>query len=83
MGNSCRLRKAAGAAQAQVRQLKAQAELRARDARDSLALARAAEQKAQALEAAGLAHAGPFSPAPNSPAANSPLPYQVGHKGSA
>ena len=73
----CRLRKAASTAQAQVRQLKARAEVKAREAQDSLTLAQAAEQKAQALEAAGLAHAGPFSPAlPGSSAANSPLPLQ-------
>ena len=44
-----------------MRQLKAQAELKSREAKDSFALARATEQKAHALEAAGLAQAGPFS----------------------
>ena len=71
-----RLRKAASAAQAQVRQLKARAELKSREAEDSFALAQAAEEKAQALEAAGLAQAGPFSPLPYSPVQYSPLPIQ-------
>lgn len=68
----CRLRKAASSAQDQLRQLKAQADLKGREAQDSFALARAAEQKAQALEAAGLAQAGAFSPLPHSPAPYSP-----------
>ena len=68
----CRLRKAASSAQDQLRQLKARADLKSREAQDSFALASAAEQKAQALEAAGLARAGPFSPLLHSPAPCSP-----------
>ncbi|KAL0022404.1 hypothetical protein WJX77_008671 [Trebouxia sp. C0004] len=67
-----RLRKAALSAQTQLRQLKARAEMKSREAKDSFALAQAAEEKAQALEAAGMAQAGPFSPLPYSPSANSP-----------
>ncbi len=67
-----RLRKAAVSAQTQLRQLKARVEMRSREAKDSFALAQAAEEKAQALEAAGMAQAGPFSPMPYSPSANSP-----------
>lgn len=46
--------------------------MKSREAKDSFALAQAAEEKAQALEAAGMAQAGPFSPMPHSPSANSP-----------
>lgn len=71
-----RLRKAASSAQAQLRQLKARAELKSREAEDSFVLAQAAEEKAQTLEAAGLAQAGPFSPLPYSPSPYSPLLLQ-------
>lgn len=67
-----RLRKAASSAQDQLRQLKARVDLKSREAQDSLALASAAEQKAKALEAAGLARAGPLSPLLHSPAPCSP-----------
>lgn len=60
-----------------MRQLKAQAELKSRKAKDTFALACAAEQKAQALEAAGLAQAGPFSPLPYSPMPYSPQALQT------
>ena len=73
----CRLRKAAASAQDQLRQLKARADLKSREAQDSFALASAAEQKAQALEAAGLAGAGPFSPLPYSPVPFSPQSLQT------
>ena len=46
--------------------------MKSRESKDSFALAQAAEEKAQALEAAGIAQAGPFSPLPYSPSANSP-----------
>ncbi len=64
------------AAQAHVRQFKARAELKSREAKDSFALAQAAEEKAQTLEAAGLAQAGPFSPLPYSTSPYSPLALQ-------
>ena len=60
-----------------MRQLKARADLKSREAQDSFALASAAEHKAQALEAAGLAQAGPFSPLPYSPAPYSPQSLQT------
>lgn len=72
-----RLRKTASAAQDQVRQLKARADLKNREAQDSFALASAAEHKAQALEAAGLAQAGPFTPLPYTPVHYSPQSLQT------
>lgn len=73
----CRLRKSAASAQDQVRQLKARADLKHREAHDSFALASAAEHKAQTLEAAGLAQAGPLTPLPYSPVLYSPQSLQT------
>lgn len=73
----CRLRKSASSAQDQVRQLKARADLKNREAQDSFALASAAEHKAQVLEAAGLAQAGPLTPLPYSPVLYNPQSLQT------
>ncbi|KAL3146056.1 hypothetical protein ABBQ38_015407 [Trebouxia sp. C0009 RCD-2024] len=74
---AARLRKSAASAQDQVRQLKARADLKHREAHDSFALASAAEHKAQTLEAAGLAQAGPLTPLPYSPVLYSPQSLQT------
>ena len=68
------MRKTAAAAQDQVRQLAARGELKNREAKDCFALARAANQKAKALEGAGLAQA---SPLPFSPLAYTPQALQT------
>ena len=70
--NVCRLRRGATEAQDRARQLQAQAELKFREAQDSLSLAQQAQHRAKALEAAGMAQGGFMC----SPAALSPLPYQ-------